>query len=86
MSFADDGLTLKLSTVAGLVGSVKHRVGRRLDECFCDDGRGLPECEKCTILREVYGELELVQDIVWDEVRSHNEGFFAKVKRKVFGE
>ena len=34
-----------------------------LDECFCDDGRELPECEKCLSNHKLYESLLPVSDV-----------------------
>ncbi len=39
------------------VESERSELVYQLDGCFCDDGRGLPECEKCTMARVRMKEL-----------------------------
>ena len=32
---------------------LRRAIEHELDACFCDDGRNLPECERCVRLRAV---------------------------------
>lgn len=40
------------------IRDIREGIINLLDACFCDDGRGLPECDGCLYLRKV---LELVE-------------------------
>lgn len=37
----------------GRISLLERAVAKALDACFCDDGRGLPECANCQALRAV---------------------------------
>lgn len=44
--------------MASRIKTRREVVCELINNCFCDDGRGLPECNICVALREV---LELIK-------------------------
>ncbi len=47
--------------VESAVADRRRELDAQLDNCFCDDGRGLPECPKCVVARAELGA-ELSRD------------------------
>lgn len=48
--------TKKLRKAVTRLGRFREAMVRMLDGCFCDDGRELPECSRCVLIRELLEE------------------------------